>query len=113
VHPVDASNSAARDAEIASPPVNITRSDDRSSPSWASSSITNWDDTAARTVTRSRSIACRADRGSNTDCTTHVAPSIVGLTCDVHNPNPKGAGTKLIHTSSARSSPKSIATWWK
>ena len=56
--------------------------------------------TQPRTVTRSRSMARSAASASKRSCTTVVHPSTAGVTCDVHNPNPNGAGRALKNTSS-------------
>ena len=44
--------------------------------------------------------------------TMHGAPRAVGVTCEVQMPNPNGAGTRLMNTSSAVSSPASTASSW-
>ena len=56
-----------------------------------------------------RSMAVAA---SNRDMTMHGAPRTVGVTCDVQMPKPNGAGTTLMNTSSAVSSPASTASSW-
>ena len=56
-----------------------------------------------------RSIAVAA---SNRDMTMHGAPRAVGVKCEVQMPKPNGAGTRLMNTSSAVSSPASTASSW-
>ena len=108
------SNSAARRSGTASPPVNMTRNEAKASARNAgdSSSIRNWVDTAARAVTRCSSMRSMAVVASNRDITMHGAPRAVGVTCEVQMPKPNGAGTRLMNTSSAVSSPASTASSW-
>ena len=65
------------------------------------------------TVTRSRSMRRRASSASNRSITTVVLPRMLGVTCAVHRPKPKGAGTAPKNTSSLVISPAAAASWWK
>src|SRR6476620_11751798 len=80
----------------------MIRSDDRSCASNAGelNIIMNCVDTAARTVTRYRSIASHTTSGENRSSTTHGAPAMAGEKCEVHKPKPKGEGSALRKTSS-------------
>ena len=62
------------------------------------------------TVTRSRSMSANASSASKRSMTTVVLPSRLGVTCAVHRPNPKGAGTAPKNTSSLVISPAATAS---
>src|SRR5450631_4339230 len=70
-------------------------------------------DTAARTVTCSRAMSARLASASKRADTTQGTPRRVGVTCAVQTPNPNGAGSVLMNTSSGDRSPAATAWSWK
>ena len=84
------SNSAARAYGTRSPPVNITRNEDRSTPSSSGelSIMMNWLVTAASTVTRCRSMSRSVSPASNPAVSTVGKPYRAGTMCALHSPNP-------------------------
>ena len=67
-------------------------------------------DTAASTLTRWRSIAASASAASKRASVISGAPSTTGVTWEVQMPNPNGAGTTLIITSSGARRPVRTAS---
>ena len=92
---------------MASPPVNIMRSDDRSCSSSAGefNIMMNCVDTQHSTDTFSRSTSRIMPSALKWLMTAQGAPMSVGVKCAVHSPKPNGAGTTDIQLSSAVSPP--------